>query len=78
MAVRVQGDAAELRWGHYWAATLGAWAIADQALTARVTQVDAFRITQRPLVLVVRGRRWAVEQLEVTEERVTGWVRAGR
>jgi hypothetical protein len=78
MAVRVQGDAAELRWGHYKAATLGAWAIADQALTARLTQVDAFRITQRPLELVVRGQRWAVEQLEVIDDRVTGWVQSRR
>jgi len=65
MAVRIEGRAAELRWGYYVAATLGAWTVHDQVLTATVTEADPFRIAQRPLVFVPpRGGTWAL--LEVT------------
>ena len=78
MAYRVQGAAAELRWGYYVAAQLGAWTIEDQVLRATVTGRDAFRVTQRPLVLVVGGQRWPLEAVEVTEDQVTGRVQVGR
>jgi hypothetical protein len=47
-------------------------------LRATVTGRDAFRVTQRPLVLVVAGRRWPLEALEVNGDQVTGRVQAGR
>jgi len=74
MAFRVQGATAELRWGYYLAARLGAWTIEDQALRATVIERDTFRMAQRPLVLVVAGQRWPVERLEVIDDQVTGWV----
>jgi len=77
MAYRVQGQAAELRWGYYRAATLGRWTIEDQVLRATATDVDTFRVAQRPLDFVVGGRRWPLETLEVVDHRVTGRVRSG-
>jgi hypothetical protein len=74
MAFRVHGAHAELRWGYYVAATLGAWTIEDQAFSATVREVDAFRIDQRPLVLVVGGQKWPLETIERTEDRVIGRV----
>jgi hypothetical protein len=74
MAFRVQGAKAELRWGYYVAATLGPWTIEDQALSATVRDVDAFRIAQRPLAFVVGGQQWPLETLEVTGDQVNGRV----
>jgi hypothetical protein len=74
MAYRVQGAHAELRWGYYVAATLGAWTIEDQAFSATVRQVDAFRIGQRPLTFVVGGQKWPIETIEVTGDKVIGRV----
>jgi len=77
MAYRVQGVAAEVRWGYYRAATLGAWTIEDQVLRATATAVDTFRVAQQPLDLVVGERRWPLETLEIVDHRVTGRVRSG-
>jgi hypothetical protein len=74
MAFRVQGAQAELRWGYYVAATLGAWTIEDQVVSATVLQRDAFRIDQRPLEFVVGGQRWPLETIEVTGDQVIGRV----
>jgi hypothetical protein len=74
MAYRVQGAHAELRWGYYVAATLGAWTIEDQAFSAMVTERHAVYIDQRPLTVVVSGQRWPLETLEVTGDQVIGWV----
>lgn len=76
MAYRLRGEAAEIRWGYYCAATLGAWTLEDQALDATVRHVDTFRAAQRPLVLVVGATRWLIETLEITDQRVTA--RVGR
>ena len=66
MAYRVQGTAAEVRWGYYPAATLGSWTIEDQVLTATVTQADPYRVHQRPLVFVVpRGGQWELRDVIV-------------
>jgi hypothetical protein len=74
MAFRVQGAQAELRWGYYVAATLGAWTIEDQAFSAMVTQRHAVYIDQRPLTVAVGGQRWPLETLEVTGDQVIGRV----
>jgi hypothetical protein len=47
------GVAATLRLGYQKAATLGAWRIEGNYLTAKVDDYDGFRITQAPLVLEI-------------------------
>jgi hypothetical protein len=74
MGYRVCGAAAQIRWGHFCAATLGAWTLDDGALTATVERLDTFRVTQRPLVLVIGSAQWPLESLEVSDRRVTGRV----
>ncbi len=78
MALRLGGARAELQWGYHRAATLAAWALVDRSLTADVVGTDTFRITQRPLVLVVDrpGRRrpawrWPVLSLAIADGVLT-------
>ena len=78
MGYRLRGEAAQIRWGHYCAATLGAWTLEDAALTATIERLDTFRVTQRPLVLVVGTERWPLESVEITDHRVTARVSQGR
>jgi hypothetical protein len=78
MGVRVRGVAAQIRWGHYCAATLGAWTLDEGAFSATVERVDLFRVTQRPLVFVAGREQWPVESIEVNDHRVTGRVGQGR
>jgi len=74
MAYRVHGAAAQIRWGHYLAATLGAWTIEDQAFSGTVSEVDTFRIAQHPLALIVGGQRFPLEGLALIDDRITARV----
>jgi hypothetical protein len=49
----IEGVAATVRLGYQQAATLGAWKVEGDAVTAAVTTVDGFRITQTPLTLEI-------------------------
>lgn len=77
MAYRLRGEGAELRWGYYRAATLGAWTLEDQVLHATVREVDTFRVAQRPLVLVVGRTQWPLDEVTVSDHRVSGRVARG-
>ncbi len=50
------GPAATVRLGYQTAATLGDWRVEDGYLSARVENVDGFRITQTPLVLEIPNK----------------------
>jgi hypothetical protein len=49
----IEGAAAVVRLGYQTAATLGAWRVEGDVFTAKVTTVDAFRLTQMPLTLEI-------------------------
>jgi len=51
--VTITGQAAEVRWGYYTAATLGPWSLVDGQLTAIVVDADTYRVSQHPLVFEV-------------------------
>jgi hypothetical protein len=48
-----EGAAAVVRLGYQRAAVLGPWRVEGDTLTARVLDVDGFRITQGPLTLEI-------------------------
>jgi len=60
-------------WGYYRAATVGPWTAekgeSGWSLTATVTEMDTFRVSQRPLTFVAshaKGAwRWPIESLEI-------------
>lgn len=72
--LRLRGAQASIRWGYHEAMALGSWSFTGSGqggqLTATVLHRDAFRLTQRPLqlVLMVNGLpvRWPVHS--ITEE----------
>jgi len=49
----IEGVRAIVRLGYQQAATLGAWRVEGDWFTAKVEDVDGFRITQAPLVLEI-------------------------
>jgi hypothetical protein len=49
----IEGAAATVRLGYQKAATLGAWRVEGDFFSARVVDVDGFRITQTPLTLEI-------------------------
>jgi hypothetical protein len=51
----IEGAAATVRLGYQKAATLGAWRVEGEFFTARVVEVDGFRITQTPLTLEIQN-----------------------
>jgi hypothetical protein len=81
MPVTVRGVSASLRWGYYLAASLGAWAVTHPdgdgpwTLTATVESLDAYRVAQRPLGLVVphaKGAwRWPIVELQILDASLT-------
>ena len=50
------GAAAVVRLGYQKAATLGAWRVDGDGLSAELVAVDGFRITQSPLTLEIPNR----------------------
>ena len=52
----IEGTAATVRLGYQKAATLGAWRVEGDFFSAKVLDVDGFRITQRPLTLEIANK----------------------
>lgn len=83
--VTVRGLTASMRWGYFHVAELSAYTVTKDSLgvwtlTATVGHVDAFRVTQRPLVFVAphlaqAGRPsvwcWPVETLQIAGASLT-------
>jgi len=72
----IRGASAELRWGYHKAARLGAWTVAGTAgawtFTAAIVEHDAFKVSQRPLLVVTpNGWRWVVHTLQITGGALT-------
>lgn len=72
MPVRLQGDAAEIRWGYYRAATLGAWTIEQGDIVAVVLEANTWWVSQSPLTFTV-GAKLAhrIEGLQITGGTLT-------
>ena len=79
MGMTVTGVTADLRWGYHRAGTLRAWTVTKSdeiwSLTATVVSADAFRVAQRPLVLVAPHAhgawRWPVVELQIAGASLT-------
>ncbi len=59
--IQLRGDGADVRHVYHRAAELGAWSIDNGRLSASMRSQDVFRLTQQPLMLVVRrpsGADW--------------------
>lgn len=74
--VTIRGPVGEVRWGYHCAASLGAWSVEDDRLTAKVVHADAFKVSQRPLTFVVNrplGRTWTwnVGSVQIADETLT-------
>lgn len=75
----IRGPSGELRWGYHTAGTIGPWMITREAgalqLTATVTEMNAFRISQRPLAFVVPHSqgvwRWPMLELQIQDGALT-------
>jgi hypothetical protein len=70
MGLTVTGAAGRLFWGYHPAGTLRAWTVAKVddhwTLTATVDQIDAVRVSQRPLTFVTPNAwRWPVLELQI-------------
>lgn len=75
-SLRVAGVAAELHWGYHKAATLSGWAVTGSpgawVLTATIRELDDFKVSQRPLMVVTpNGWRWPVQTLQITDGTLT-------
>jgi len=55
-SIVIEGLEAVVRLGYQRAAQLGAWRVEGDSFTARVVEVDGFRITQTPLTLEIVNR----------------------
>jgi hypothetical protein len=58
----------EIRWGYHCAIKVGAWTVQHGVLTARVLEIDPFRVSQGGLVFVVvrpGGAPWRYPVLEL-------------
>jgi hypothetical protein len=78
--VTIRGQAGEVRWGYYPAASLGPWTVEGDTLTAAIVSVDEFRASQRPLSFVVNRQTgpawvWTVESLQISGSTLTASVR---
>lgn len=73
-----RGVRGELRWAYHEAGIVRDWVITgdgrQRTLTGRVEAVNAFRVSQRPLVFVVPRRRpwrWPIDTLQMTDGTLT-------
>lgn len=71
MALTIRGVTARILWGYHHAATLGSWTVDAHALTATVTDVDTFRVSQSPLTFVVGVMRRPIEGLQIAGGTLT-------
>ena len=77
--MKVSGEAGQIRWGYFLAATVKEWTIVREpgamSLTATIVSKDAVRISQRPLDFNVTHRRgvwtWPITELQVDGDTVT-------
>jgi len=70
--VRIEGAAASIRLGYLRAATLGAWSVEGDRFAAAVLDVDAYRVTQSPLVLEIPNRDGIPTRRELADVVVVG------
>jgi hypothetical protein len=73
----IEGAAAVVRLGYQTAATLGAWRVEGDWLTAAVKSADAFRLTQTPLMLEIPNADGIPTRRGLTDVRTTPIERAG-
>jgi hypothetical protein len=81
-AITAKGHEGEVRWVYLPAITFGPWSFAGDGhsgtLKAQIVRCDAYRTTQRPLVVVVPvGRaewRWNVSDLQISGTELTASV----
>lgn len=56
--MRLSGFTGEVRWSYLVAATFGPWTLTNHELSGQIVSCDEYRITQKPLIVVVRiGRQ---------------------
>jgi len=77
--VTIGGVTGSLRWGYHEAAVLASWTLTNTTegwtLTATVVSVDAFRVSQHPLVFLAPHAsgawRWPVKELQIMGATLT-------
>jgi hypothetical protein len=74
----IEGVRAIVRLGYQKAATLGAWRVEGDWFTAKVEDVDGFRITQAPLVLEIHWPEGAPTRRPLVDVTVTHGQLSGR
>ncbi len=74
MVNKLSGQRGELRYSYLRAASVSGWSVVTTesghyALTATVTEVDTFRVSQQPIVFVAPHAhgawRWRVDTLQI-------------
>ncbi len=73
---RINGVSAELKWEYHKVATLTGWKVEGKPgawrLSASLQDVDDYRLSQRPLVIVTpNGWTWRVLELQITDQALT-------
>jgi len=71
MPITFRGQAAQIRWGYHCAATLGTWTVEAGVLSAQIEHVDAFRVSQSPLMLVVGASSHPLDGLQISGGTLT-------
>lgn len=75
MPLVIRGAEASIRWGYHAAATLSPWTITREdggpyRLSGTLTTTNPYRLSQRPLVVVVPHQagawRWPITELQMT------------
>lgn len=76
--MRASGLTAEIRWVYQTAATVGPWQLERGLFTGQIVSGDRFRLTQKPLTLLIpkRGRpwEWPITSITVTGDTLTATV----
>lgn len=71
----VTGERGSLRWGYRPVASVLAWSLHARTLSGRVTDVDTYGISQRPLVFVATTERkvwrFSVLELQIADGHLT-------
>lgn len=60
--IALRGVSGEIRWSYHRAASLTSWTMEGRQLSATVTEADAFRLAQAPLLFIVprpKGHAWS-------------------
>lgn len=70
----IRGLHGEVRWAYHRAATVGAWTLTGESLTATVETYDAFAVSQQPLTFVAGPNgswKWKLATLQVADGTLT-------